>query len=93
MSSPRSPDVKTIASDVPTYSERLGADEQLSAEERIASTIFERAETGGCDGCGTISEEDAAQLGRDILRQILMHFRADLFASASPPSPLVETAL
>jgi hypothetical protein len=64
---------------LPTYSEHLSADEQISAEERIASIIFGRAETEGCDGCGTLSEEDAAALGRDILRQILLQFRPDLF--------------
>jgi len=61
-----------------TYKLALSASDQLDMEEQIASTIFGRAETEGCDGCGTLSEEDSAQLGRDILKMVLQRFRIDL---------------
>ena len=61
------------------YNDKLDADEQVSAEECIAATIFDHLETEGCDGCGTLSEEDCAKLGRDILKKMLQQFRPDLF--------------
>jgi len=54
----------------PKYSDKLTADDQLKMEEGIAATIFESTET---------DEETCADLGRSILKMVLMRFRADLF--------------
>jgi hypothetical protein len=62
-----------------TYTDKLSAEEQIDMEESIASIIFECSEraSSGEDSC-TLGEEDAAQLGRDILQQVLSKFRPDL---------------
>jgi hypothetical protein len=57
------------------YSNRLDGERQVSMEEKIAAMIFDRAETEGCENCGTLNEEDCAQLGRDILYVVLKEFR------------------
>jgi hypothetical protein len=62
------------------YNDKLEADEQISMEEKIASTIFGATETEGCEGCGTLSEEDCAELGRKILLEVLSKFRPDLLS-------------
>ena len=68
----------------PSYSDKLDADVQLSTEEAIAAAIFDSTEQEGCDGCGTLSEEDCGKLGRDILKMVLGRFRPDLFAEPKP---------
>lgn len=59
-------------SDNPGYIDDLDLDEQVTMEERIAARIFD-------DPAVTMREEDAAQLGRDILYMVLREFRPDLF--------------
>lgn len=58
------------------YNEKLEAEDQVAAEEAIAQHLFQyfqadRNQPGG--------EEDAAQLGRDLLLLVLKRFRGDLF--------------
>lgn len=55
----------------PQYNDVLDPDVQISTEETIASTIFDSVRC---------SEEEAAELGRDILTKVLVLFRPDLFA-------------
>lgn len=71
-SEPESADVKTDA----VYSDALGTDVQVSAEEHIAAAIFVRLR-GEDDNA--ISEQSCADLGRSILRDVLLEFRPDLF--------------
>jgi hypothetical protein len=52
------------------YGDALNPDTQITTEEKIASLIFDKADA--------ISEEVAAQLGRDILKMVLMEFRPDM---------------
>jgi len=59
------------------YNTTLDADVQITAEERIAALLQERGESLLADD--GIDEEVCAQLGRDILRQVLEQFRPDLF--------------
>lgn len=61
------------------YTDRLDADAQISAEERIAATIF--------DAGVEVSEEDASELGRSILNAALREFRPDLFDGGPPDAP------
>lgn len=54
------------------YGDSFDPDEQVTAEETIAATIF--------DSTGiACSEEKAGSLGRKILKKILKQFRPDLF--------------
>lgn len=53
-----------------SYNDKLDPDEQVSAEEAIAARIFDFF----------YEEEDAAQLGREILYIVLRKFRSDLIA-------------
>jgi len=53
-----------------SYNDNLGADQQISMEERIAGELF----NGGC------SEDRAAELSREILLLVLQEFRPDLIA-------------
>ena len=53
------------------YNDDMSAEEQLEAEEAIASYLSEV--------CENIHEEEAAEAGRVILRTILESFRPDLF--------------
>lgn len=52
-----------------SYNDKISPDEQISAEEMIASIIFYRTPTG---------EEKSSELGREILLSILKIFRKDL---------------
>jgi hypothetical protein len=52
-----------------SFNEKLSPDDQISAEEAIASHIFE---------AGLQDEDVCAQLGRDILLSVLAEFRPDL---------------
>jgi hypothetical protein len=62
-----------------TYRIALGVSDQLDMEEQIASAIFARSEQASSgEDCCTLGEEDAAQLGRDILKMVLQRFRIDL---------------
>lgn len=53
-----------------SYNDKLNADDQISAEESIAAHLF--------DNASSISEEEAAELGRSILLLVLRKFRPDL---------------
>lgn len=53
-----------------SYNEKLDADEQISAEESIAAFLYESAPS--------MSEDQAAELGRNILLLVLRKFRPDL---------------
>lgn len=55
------------------YNDKLSAEEQVACEEKIAATIFDYASEGEID------EELAGELGRKILKEILLRFRQDLF--------------
>lgn len=55
-----------------TYNDKLSASDQIDTEEQIASKIFDTFED-----CG-LSEEDAAEMGREILLMVLTKFRPDL---------------
>lgn len=68
-----------------SYGPWLDADEQITAEEGIASLIFERQEDKEQEGYEKygeplpLGEDDCAELGRVILRYVLAQFRPDLF--------------
>lgn len=62
------------------YSEQLDAQEQIDAEEEIAEIIFD-ADTG---------EEEASDMGREILKRVLLRFRPDLFLPADHPKSRLE---
>jgi len=62
------------------YSHSLAPDRQISTEEMIASTIFEEVH-GLTD---PLDEESCAELGREILYQVLRRFRPDLFVEEKP---------
>jgi len=53
------------------YNELLDEQKQIAMEEKIAGIIFEN--------CLEISESDCADLGRELLKIILLEFRPDLF--------------
>jgi hypothetical protein len=55
-----------------SYSEAFDADDQISLEEVIAGMVFESD--------ADVSEETAAQLGRDVLHEIVRRLRPDLMA-------------
>lgn len=56
------------------YNEKLGADEQISAEETIAAFLF--AYSGHANA--TLDEDDCAEASRQILYLVLDKFRPDL---------------
>jgi len=56
----------------PGYADALDPATQLEVEERIAATIF------AADDQTRLSEHTCADLGRELLRQILAQFRPDL---------------
>lgn len=67
------------------YSNKLDADEQISAEEMIAATIkeaveneIEASEANGLED-KSLTDEDCNDLGRTILRAVLRRFRPDFF--------------
>lgn len=60
----------------PLYVETFYPDKQVSAEEDIAAIVF-----NAVDENGVLSEDAAAQVGRDVLRAVLWEFRPDLFQS------------
>lgn len=61
------------------YNDKLDANEQISMEEDIASMIFyhESNLIPAYDG-PALGEDDCAELGRQILKKVLSHFRPDL---------------
>lgn len=67
-----------------TYRDDFDADTQITAEEQIASLIFDRLEIAGCENGDTLTQEDCADLGRAILKQVLAEFRPDLFGGTPP---------
>jgi hypothetical protein len=69
--------------DVKPYSNRLDADDQVTAEEEIAATIFDKMRASDL----LIHEDTAAELGRTILNLVLERFRPDLFEGAASPPP------
>lgn len=54
------------------YNDTLDAGQQIDTEEAIAALIFDRTDA--------IDEETAGDLGRDILKLVLLAFRPDLFS-------------
>ena len=63
------------------YNENLDADVQITAEEKIAAMIREMVNNSeDCTGKPdyTLTDEDCADLGRYILKQVLEEFRPDL---------------
>jgi hypothetical protein len=56
------------------YNDKLDADQQISTEEKIAAQIFDSFR----ENYPGISEDDAQQMGRDILLMVLKEFRPDL---------------
>lgn len=64
---------------MPSYNDTLDAEQQVDTEEMIASLIFD-AEEKSVWGVEEhhLSEEECAQLGRDILLRVLAEFRPDL---------------
>ncbi len=66
-----------------TYNDKLDADEQITAEEHIASLIqsaIENSEDSRGENDYTLTEEDCADLGRAILVDVLKQFRPDLMS-------------
>lgn len=62
-----------------SYNDTLDADDQISSEEMIASLIFDAEENAVKGGDEPVfTEEECAQLGRDILIRVLAQFRPDL---------------
>jgi len=57
------------------YNDNLGADEQISIEEKIASRISEMSD-------GSIDEEVCAEIGREALYAVIEALRPDLLVSA-----------
>jgi len=55
---------------MPFYNSKLKADKQITSEEKIALLL--REEYG-------MNEDAAAQAGRDILLDVLIQYRPDLF--------------
>lgn len=69
-----------------SYVDEFDADEQVSAEEEIASIIFnatERLEDDTNAVMGTLTEQDCGDLGRQLLKHILWKFRPDMFVGGS----------
>lgn len=61
------------------YNDKFDAEDQIDAEEWIASMIYDlggRTDTP-CEA-DSICEESASNLGRDILYEIIRRFRPDL---------------
>lgn len=52
-----------------TYNDKIDADTQISMEENIATLLPHFG----------VEEEDAAELGKIILKKVLARFRPDLF--------------
>lgn len=61
------------------YNEALSPAEQVDTEEAIASMIFDAVRANGPDTFDGVGEEEAAELGRKILKKVLKQFRPDLF--------------
>lgn len=66
------------------YSDKLGADEQISMEEMIARCIcepydFTENEDEDMDICDRYPEHICQQMSREILYNVLRKFRPDLF--------------
>lgn len=66
---------KVLVKKVP-YKDTFDSEAQIDAEEMIASKIFDSPR---------LSEEECAQLGRDILYLVLRNFRPDLFEERNAP--------
>jgi len=69
------------------YSDKLDADEQITMEEMISARIFEEVH-GLTDPMG---EEDCNDLGREILYNVLLKFRPDLFDKELPDGEQPES--
>lgn len=74
------------------YNDKIDATEQVDAEELIASLIRGRQENeiANCEANGiedwSLTDEDCADLGRDILLAVLHRFRPDLVDSDQTPA-------
>jgi hypothetical protein len=65
------------------YNERLDADKQISWEEKIAGLIraaIEESEDSDGKPDFTLTDEDCQDLGKQILKEVLVEFRPDLLA-------------
>lgn len=60
------------------YSDALDGDEQITAEEEVAGYIFDELHID----CDALSEDVAAEMGRNIVYKVLRRFRPDLFVDA-----------
>jgi hypothetical protein len=56
------------------YKKELNPDLQVTMEEKVAALIWQKGEIGSC-----LDEDDCANLGREIVKQVLWEFRKDLF--------------
>ena len=61
------------------YNDRMSPDMQITMEEMIAGSISEKLSEAHAAPAGYVDEEDLAQMGRDILKAVLLRFRPDLF--------------
>src|SRR5437660_7538804 len=68
------------AAKVRYYNNTIGEDRQITAEEDIATTIFDLIRSKEDDQ--VLTEEDCADLGRNILKQVLLEFRPDCFVGS-----------
>jgi len=67
--------VGKTAMKVKRYNEKLSAEDQVDAEEAIAARLYDKT-------AGEVDEETAAELGRQILKEVLLKFRPDLFSES-----------
>jgi hypothetical protein len=68
------------------YNDKLDYDQQVSAEERIAATIFDYQRNTCCDANGDehqLMEYDCQMLSQRILLSILAEFRPDLITETT----------
>jgi hypothetical protein len=61
------------------YNDKLEADRQISAEEKIACLIRAKLEESEGSPSMPLTDEDCADLGHEILKATLREFRPDLF--------------
>lgn len=60
-----------------SFNNKIDADDQVSAEEMIASLIFDCEAEDSEGNPIRLPEAECAQLGRDILLRVLSQFRPD----------------
>lgn len=75
------PEFAKTPSGYTAYVDTFDGDTQITAEEQIAAAIFDRLHG---ENDNSISEASCADLGRSILRGVLLEFRPDLFVTVTP---------